>query len=128
MVGGIGDYNIECTPGVRNIISFEQLSRDFNLDLDLSDERKQNFYFHHPSGFYSGKVMSITQKGINSVVGTKQGYDKIRGNNLDNTFSLGNGGGLYILVEEAIHILFLLHYSIICIYIYQKNQMVTILF
>ncbi|STK01330.1 DUF3491 domain-containing protein (plasmid) [Escherichia coli] len=72
--------------------------------------------------------MSITQKGINSVVGTKQGYDKIRGNNLDNTFSLGNGGGLYILVEEAIHILFLLHYSIICIYIYQKNQMVTILF
>ncbi len=37
--------------------------------------------------------MSITQKGINSVVGTKQGYDKIRGNNLDNTFSLGNGGG-----------------------------------
>ncbi|EFJ4450632.1 DUF3491 domain-containing protein, partial [Escherichia coli] len=94
MVGGIGDYNIECTPGVRNIISFEQLSRDFNLDLDLSDERKQNFYFHHPSGFYSGKVMSITQKGINSVVGTKQGYDKIRGNNLDNTFSLGNGGGV----------------------------------
>ncbi|ELV0971681.1 DUF3491 domain-containing protein, partial [Escherichia coli] len=94
MVGGIGDYNIECTPGVRNIISFEQLSRDFNLDLDLSDERKQNFNFHHPSGFYSGKVMSITQKGINAVVGTKLGYDKIRGNNLDNTFSLGGGGGV----------------------------------
>ncbi|EOP8299358.1 DUF3491 domain-containing protein, partial [Escherichia coli] len=94
MVGGIGDYNIECTPGVRNIISFEQLSRDFNLDLDLSDGRKQNFNFHHPSGFYSGKVMSITQKGINAVVGTKLGYDKIRGNNLDNTFSLGSGGGV----------------------------------
>ena len=94
LVGGIGDYNIECAPGVRNTISFEQLSRDFNLELDLSDERIQYFNFHHPAGFYSGKVMSITQKGINSVIGTKLGYDKIRGNDLDNAFILGGGGGV----------------------------------
>lgn len=72
--------------------------------------------------------MSITQKGINAVVGTKLGYDKIRGNNLDNTFSLGSGGGVIYSGGGAIPISFPPHYRIIYTYIYQKNQMAIILY
>ncbi|ECG8591561.1 DUF3491 domain-containing protein [Salmonella enterica subsp. salamae] len=92
-VGGIGRYDIIGQPGVRNVLSYQQMPRDFSLELDLSRETAQEIRFHHPSGFFDGTVMTLRQRGINTVVGTTSGYDRITGSAEDNTFYLSAGGG-----------------------------------
>ncbi|HCC0887066.1 TPA: DUF3491 domain-containing protein [Salmonella enterica] len=87
-VGGIGRYDITGQPGVRNVLSYQQMPRNFVLELDLSRETAQ-----HPSGVFDGTVMTLRQRGINTVVGTASGYDRITGSAEDNTFYLGAGGG-----------------------------------
>ncbi|ECG8590350.1 DUF3491 domain-containing protein [Salmonella enterica subsp. salamae] len=115
-IGGIGHYDIIGFPGAKNVLSYLQMPRDFNLELDLSRETVQKTHFRHPSGFFDGTVMTLRQRGINTVVGTAEGYDRITGNDEDNTFYLGSGGGtvhsgggnnVYILpgsVEARCHI------------------------
>ncbi|KDV29899.1 hypothetical protein BU56_24035 [Escherichia coli O145:H25 str. 07-3858] len=41
-------------------------------------------------------VMTITQKGINTLVGTAAGKDRLIGNDKDNTFHTSSGGGTVI--------------------------------
>lgn len=92
-VGGIGRYDITGHPGARNVLSYHQMPRDFTLALDLSSETAQHIRFRHPSGFFDGTVMTLRQTGINTVIGTAHGYDRITGSREDNTFYLGAGGG-----------------------------------
>jgi len=92
-VGGIGHYEITGHPGAKNVLSYRQMPRDFSLVLDLSQETAQEIRFHHPSGFFDGTVMTLRQRGINTVIGTSTGYDRITGSAEDNTFYLSAGGG-----------------------------------
>ncbi len=93
MVGGIGDYNIECTPVLEILYRLNNYHVTSIWIWIYQMGGNKILIFIIPQVLFR-KSYEHNAKGINAVVGTKLGYDKIRGNNLDNTFSLGSGGGV----------------------------------
>ncbi|ECI3497692.1 hypothetical protein DMO32_24285 [Salmonella enterica subsp. salamae] len=116
--GNLGNYNITGQQGVSNTLSFWNIPYAMDMNLNLSSPLKQNVLTTTLQ--YSRKegdggrtpdwpTMSLIQKNINTVVGTKFGHNLIQGNNEDNIFHLGlsrnvinSGGGenMYVISDE----------------------------
>ena len=93
-VGGAGNYDIDANPAAQeNILSFRGLPEEFPLTFDLS-KQTQPVMLKTTDG--EVPVMTITQKGITTLVGTAAGKDRLTGNDEDNTFHTSSGGGTVI--------------------------------
>ncbi|EOT9758483.1 DUF3491 domain-containing protein [Escherichia coli O106:H18] len=89
--GGAGIYKINADHGAyENTISFRGLPDDFELTFDLSQEQQ---IISVNSGGENIPLMTICQTGINVIVGTMSAKNIIKGNNYNNTFHVGYGGG-----------------------------------
>ncbi|EES6429000.1 DUF3491 domain-containing protein, partial [Escherichia coli] len=90
-VSGTGYYEIQADPTAKeNILSFRGMPEDFSLTFDLSKQTQPVMLNTHKG---LQQIMTITQQGINVLIGTPSGNDKLIGNNLDNTFYTSSGGG-----------------------------------
>ncbi|ECF6084931.1 DUF3491 domain-containing protein [Salmonella enterica subsp. houtenae] len=116
--GNLGNYEIIGQPGVSNTLSFWNIPYAMNMNLNLSSPLKQNVLtttLQYPRNKGDGDTMpdwptmSLLQKNINTVVGTKYGDNLIQGNDEDNVFHLGlshnviaSGGGenMYVISDE----------------------------
>ncbi len=76
-----------------NTLSFRGLPEEFPLAFDLS-KQTQSVMLKTTDG--EVPVMTITQKGINTLVGTTAGENWLTGNDKDNTFHTSSGGGTVI--------------------------------
>jgi len=83
--GRTGSYSIIGAPGARNELSFQQLRSPSSITLDLSRQDEQDLTLGHGT-------ITLTQRNINTVMGTPAGYDIIKGGNGDNIFYAGPGG------------------------------------
>ncbi|EFM8462801.1 DUF3491 domain-containing protein, partial [Escherichia coli] len=93
-VGGAGYYDIDANPVAKeNTLSFRGLPEEFPLAFDLS-KQTQSVMLKTTDG--EVPVMTITQKGINTLVGTTAGENWLTGNDKDNTFHTSSGGGTVI--------------------------------
>lgn len=93
-VGGAGYYDIDAMPAAKeNTLSFRGLPEAFPLTFDLS-KQTQSVMLKTTDG--DVPVMTITQKGINTLVGTTAGENWLTGNDKDNTFHTSSGGGTVI--------------------------------
>ena len=93
-VGGAGYYDIDANLVAKeNTLSFRGLPEEFPLTFDLS-KQTQSVMLKTPDD--EVPVMTITQKGINTLVGTAAGKDRLIGNDKDNTFHTSSGGGTVI--------------------------------
>lgn len=93
-VGGAGYYDIDANPVAKeNTLSFRGLPEEFPLTFDLS-KQTQSVMLKTPDG--EVPVMTITHKGVNTLVGTVAGKDRLTGNDKDNTFHTSSGGGTVI--------------------------------
>lgn len=90
-LGGAGIYKIDAdVHAEKNILSFRGLPDNFALTFDLSQEHQAI------TAYINGKVtslMKISQRGINTIVGSLYGYNILKGNSQNNTFYAGYGGG-----------------------------------
>ncbi|HER1248192.1 TPA: DUF3491 domain-containing protein [Salmonella enterica subsp. salamae serovar 48:z:e,n,x,z15] len=116
--GNLGNYQITGQPGVSNTLSFWNIPYATDMALNLSSPLKQNvltttLYSPGKDGSWdrvpNWPTMSLVQKNINTVVGTKYGYNLIQGNDENNVFHLGlgrnviaSGGGenMYVISDE----------------------------
>ncbi|HAF4706191.1 TPA: DUF3491 domain-containing protein, partial [Salmonella enterica] len=116
--GNLGNYQITGQPGVSNTLSFWNIPYATDMALNLSSPLKQNvltttLYSPGKDGRWdrvpNWPTMSLVQKNINTVVGTKYGYNLIQGNDENNVFHLGlgrnviaSGGGenMYVISDE----------------------------
>ncbi|ATI83646.1 hypothetical protein CGA24_00655 (plasmid) [Salmonella enterica subsp. enterica] len=116
--GNLGNYEIIGQPGVSNTLSFWNIPYAMNMALNLSSPLKQNvltttLQYAREEGdrdrIPDWPTMSLVQKNINTVVGTKYGHNLIQGNDEDNVFHLGlgrnviaSGGGenMYVISDE----------------------------
>ncbi|WP_256859788.1 DUF3491 domain-containing protein [Salmonella enterica] len=116
--GNLGNYEITGQPGVSNTLSFWNIPYATDMALNLSSPLKQNvltttLYSPGKDGSWdrvpNWPTMSLVQKNINTVVGTKYGYNLIQGNDENNVFHLGlgrnviaSGGGenMYVISDE----------------------------
>ncbi|EFH6939324.1 lymphostatin Efa1/LifA, partial [Escherichia coli] len=93
-VGGAGYYDIDANPVAKeNTLSFRGLPEEFPLTFDLS-KQTQSVMLKTPDG--EVPIMIITHKGVNTLVGTVAGKDRLTGNDKDNTFHTSSGGGTVI--------------------------------
>ncbi|CAD5571168.1 lymphostatin Efa1/LifA [Escherichia coli] len=93
-VGGAGYYDIDANPVAKeNTLSFRGLPEEFPLTFDLS-KQTQSVMLKTPDG--EVPIMTITHKGVNTLVGTVAGKDRLTGNDKDNTFHTSSGGGTVI--------------------------------
>ncbi|EFC0207889.1 DUF3491 domain-containing protein, partial [Escherichia coli] len=90
-LGGAGVYKIDTDSSAeKNVLSFNALPEYYDLNFDLSLE-KQTIKVN-----LDGKetpIMEISQRGINTIIGSLFGYNIIKGNAQNNTFYVGYGGG-----------------------------------
>ncbi|EBA4612061.1 DUF3491 domain-containing protein, partial [Salmonella enterica] len=116
--GNLGNYEIISQPGVSNTLSFWNIPYAMDMNLNLSSSLKQNvltttLYSPGKDGSWdtvpNWPTMSLVQKNINTVVGTKYGHNLIQGNDENNVFHLGlgrnviaSGGGenMYVISDE----------------------------
>lgn len=116
--GNLGNYQITGQPGVSNTLSFWNIPYATDMALNLSSPLKQNvltttLYSPGKDGSWdrvpNWPTMSLVQKNINTVVGTKYGHNLIQGNDENNVFHLGlgrnviaSGGGenMYVISDE----------------------------
>ncbi|MGS8515506.1 DUF3491 domain-containing protein (plasmid) [Escherichia coli] len=89
--GGAGIYKINADrTAYENTISFRGLPDDFELTFDLSQEQQ---IISVNSGGKNIPLMTIYQTGLNVVVGTMSARNILKGNEDNNTFHVGYGGG-----------------------------------
>ncbi|ECJ2985011.1 DUF3491 domain-containing protein, partial [Salmonella enterica subsp. salamae] len=116
--GNLGNYQITGQSGVSNTLSFWNIPYAMDMALNLSSPLKQNvltttLYSPGKDGSWdtvpNWPTMSLVQKNINTVVGTKYGHNLIQGNDENNVFHLGlgrnviaSGGGenMYVISDE----------------------------
>ncbi|HCL5271218.1 TPA: DUF3491 domain-containing protein [Salmonella enterica] len=116
--GNLGNYEIIGQPGVSNTLSFWNIPYAMDMALNLSSPLKQNvltttLYSPGKDGSWdtvpNWPTMKLSQKNINTVVGTKYGHNLIQGNDENNVFHLGlgrnviaSGGGenMYVISDE----------------------------
>nr|WP_282564771.1 DUF3491 domain-containing protein [Providencia alcalifaciens] len=90
-VSGAGRYDIQAKPTAKeNTLSFRGMPEGFAVTFDLS-KSTQPVMLKTQNG--SVQIMTITQRGINTLIGTPSGKDHLTGNEQDNTFYLSTGGG-----------------------------------
>ncbi|HDU1553535.1 TPA: DUF3491 domain-containing protein [Klebsiella pneumoniae] len=89
--GGVGIYKIDASPVAEdNVLSFRGLPDSFELIFDLSLETQTVMTNINGEEL---PVMTISQSGINTIIGSLSGRNRLKGNSLNNTFHTGHGGG-----------------------------------
>lgn len=91
--GGAGEYHITGDEKAHsNVLSFRVMPGDFPLVLDLSRTTPQHIRYRDRKGG-NHTIMTLILRGINTVLGTDGGSDRITGSDKDNYFYPGSGGG-----------------------------------
>ncbi|EFB6066561.1 DUF3491 domain-containing protein, partial [Escherichia coli] len=80
---GVGNFNIIGAPGAKNILSFSQLSKNFDVFVNLNLTSQQTV------AVYQAEIeskMALIQKNINTIIGSDHGINVFIGNEFDNHF------------------------------------------
>ncbi|EQA4516481.1 TcdA/TcdB catalytic glycosyltransferase domain-containing protein [Escherichia coli] len=86
---GVGNFNIIGAPGAKNILSFSQLSKNFDVFVNLNLTSQQTV------AVYQAEIeskMALIQKNINTIIGSDHGINVFIGNEFDNHFVIGRSG------------------------------------
>ncbi|HFP0592185.1 TPA: DUF3491 domain-containing protein, partial [Escherichia coli] len=78
---GVGNFNIIGAPGAKNILSFSQLSKNFDVFVNLNLTSQQTV------AVYQAEIeskMALIQKNINTIIGSDHGINVFIGNEFDN--------------------------------------------
>uniref|UniRef100_UPI0010F94545 DUF3491 domain-containing protein n=1 Tax=Escherichia albertii TaxID=208962 RepID=UPI0010F94545 len=86
---GVGNFNIIGEYGAKNILSFSQLSKRFNVSVNLNLTGQQTVAVYQAETELS---MALVQKNINTIIGSDYGVNIFIGNESDNHFIIGRSG------------------------------------
>lgn len=86
---GVGNFNIIGAHGAKNILSFSQLSKNFNVFVNLNLTSQQTVAVYQAE---TESNMALIQKNINTIIGSDHGINVFIGNESDNHFVIGRSG------------------------------------
>ncbi|WDC04425.1 TcdA/TcdB catalytic glycosyltransferase domain-containing protein (plasmid) [Escherichia albertii] len=93
---GVGNFNIKCQRGAKNILSFRDLTQRndaiINIKLDLNKKDKQSVvsYKWLIPPFANDTMMKLTQENIDTIISSDVGRNVFIGNSDGNHFIVGN--------------------------------------
>ncbi|ENB0951834.1 DUF3491 domain-containing protein [Escherichia coli] len=86
---GVGNFNIIGAPRAKNILSFSQLPKNFNVCVNLNLTGQQTVAVYQDK---AESKMALIQENINTVIGSDYGVNVFIGNESDNQFVIGRSG------------------------------------